>query len=287
MKIPLKRAVLALLIPGTMLIVSACNFFAPQNNQPLDLLDANPAATEVAALRATATVEIDRQNATLDAINTAVRAVDVQSTRIAATLIGRGTPFIDISGLTPLAPTQSAGSSSGTANIESARDPAIVPLVTPGGGAQGNVALTPVDQPQTIVGTPTQLPGAQPPPAATNPPVQANTSQSQLTQITFSRAVGANDCPTAAETTFTTADTEIYVTAVAQVSAGSTIVSRWLRDGAEIASYDWTPDFDIQGACIWFYIPASSIEFVPGSWTVELTINGNAAGSASFTITSS
>lgn len=277
MKIPLKRPVLAILIPATILIVSACNFFAPQN-QPLDLLDANPAATEVAALRATATVETDRQMATLEAINTAVRAVDVQSTRIAATLLARGTAFIDTSLITPLAPTAlAAGSGDGT-TFDSSANSAIAPLVTPGGGAQGNAALTPSNPNPAVLTTPTPLPGAEP------PPTQVALSTGALTQITLTRAVGANDCPTSAETVFTTADAEIYVTAVAQVSAGSQIVSRWLFGGTEIVSYDWIPDFNIDGACIWFYMPASAVEYSVGSWTVELSVDGVTAGSASFTI---
>ncbi len=275
MTIPPKRAILAALIPATMLIVSACNFFAPQN-EPLELLDANPAATEVAALRATATVETDRQMATLEAINTAIRAVDVQSTRIAATLIARGTAVIDIGFLTPLPATDLAAGSGGQP-IDPAGDSDVIPLVTPGGGAQGNAALTPNAPQPTVFTTPTPLPGAE-------QPTQAAVSGGTLSQITLTRAVGANDCPTSAETVFTTADTEIYLTAVAQVSAGSQIVSRWLFGGTEIVAYDWAPDFDIDGACIWFYMPASAVEYTPGTWTVELSVNGVSAGSASFTI---
>ncbi len=277
MTIPPKRAILAALIPATMLIVSACNFFAPQD-QPLELLDANPAATDVAALRATATVETDRQMATLEAINTAVRAVDVQSTRIAATLIARGTAVIDIGFLTPMSPTEAAAGTGGGQPLNQAGDADMLLLVTPGSGAQGNAALTPNIPQPTVFTTPTPLPGAEQP---TQIPV---VSSEALTQITLTRAVGADDCPTSAETVFTTADTEIYVTAVAQVSAGSQIVSRWLFGGTEIVTYDWTPDFDIDGACIWFYMPASAVEYTPGSWAVELSVNGASVGSASFTI---
>ncbi|MDX2162857.1 MAG: hypothetical protein SF162_16180 [bacterium] len=264
-------------------LLSGCNFFAPPQNQPLELLANNPAATEIAALRATATIEYDRMMITMEAVNTAMRAVDLQSTRIASTLVARGTPFVDISAITPFAPTPfGVGGQNASAGVPSASvDTSGLPLVTPGGGAQGNADLTPVVPPPQVLGTPTLLPGAQ---AADPTPAPQALTGSALASVALSRAVGANDCPTQTASQFTTADTDIYVTALATVNAGSTISSRWLRDGAEIVVYDWTPDFALDQACIWFHMPASAVEYVPGNWTVEMTVDGTAAGSATFVI---
>ena len=110
----------------------------------------------------------------------------------------------------------------------------------------------------------------------------------RLYNITMSSAVGADDCPTNPSNSFTTATTEIYVTArAANLGPGSTIVSRWLLEGAEVVNYDWSPSFEIADACIWFYITPSAVEFTPGSWSVELLLDGApAADPVGFTITS-
>lgn len=272
-----------------MLMLGACNFFAPQA-EPLDLLESNDSATEIAALRSTATVETDRMMGTIEAVETSMRAVELQSTRIASTLIARGTPFIDASGITPFAPFDGNVSPDQPPGV----DDGMQPLVTPGGGAQGNSALATLNAQQGILppsnATPTPIVAASNATptfanAANDPAVQSGNGS--LTNITTARAVGADDCPTGSVTSFTTADTEIYVTATAQnVPAGSVIVSRWLREGAEVALYDWSPSFDLADSCIWFYNPAGDTPFSAGSWTVELSIDGAPAGSTTFTMTS-
>src|SRR5215470_2792232 len=100
----MKRLASLSLITSALLFLSACNFFS----QPVDLQTENlqneQAATQIAAVRATATANADRMLVTLSSVQTAVGAVDQQSTRIVATLIAQGTLIVDPSGITPVIP---------------------------------------------------------------------------------------------------------------------------------------------------------------------------------------
>ncbi|MFN8527998.1 MAG: hypothetical protein U0670_05255 [Anaerolineae bacterium] len=275
------RRCIVLLLPMMAAALSACNFFAPPA-QPIELLDSDPASTQIGELRVTATFVTDRLMMTMDAVNTAVRAVDVQSTRIAATLVERGTPFVDTSMLTPLPPTP-AGLNGGSQNVNPGSiASSIAPVITPSGGAQGNTALTPLPAQVNSATTPTPLPSAGDPVVENQTP--AGNTNAPLTDIMLSRSVGPDDCATQSTTQFLTTDTEIYVSARAQVAAGSTIRAQFWRDGAEVVSYDWSPTFDVNGACIWFYMPASAVAYTAGNWSVDLSLNGTIAGSVDFTI---
>lgn len=255
------------------LLLSACNFF----NQPADLqtesLQNELAQTQIAAVRATATVNADRVLITLESAQTAVGNVNLQSTRIASTLIAGGMAFVDASAITPVAPVQDMNMATSTPNSQIA-NPLLTPgapVVNSGGAAQGDTSLiqmtatAPADQ------------------SANDTPADPNAAN--LTNITLTDTVGADDCPIAAANVFTESTTEIYVTAVGNnISAGTTIDSTWWLNGNQMQYYSWTPDFAVNGACIWFRLPAAEVTFTPGNWTVDLTIGGVAAGSASFTI---
>ena len=54
----------------------------------------------------------------------------------------------------------------------------------------------------------------------------------------------------------------------------------FLPGSEQVANYDWTPTFDINGACIWFYIDQSEVAFTPGTWRVQMALNGSPVGSA-------
>lgn len=255
------------------LLLSACNFF----NQPADLqtesLQNELAQTQIAAVRATATVNADRVLITLESAQTAVGNVNLQSTRIASTLIAGGMAFVDASAITPVASVQDMNMATSTPNSQIA-NPLLTPgapVVNSGGAAQGDTSL--------IQTTPT-VPADQ---SANTVPADPNAPN--LANITLTDTVGADDCPVAAANVFTESTTEIYVTAVGNnISAGTTIDSTWWLNGNQMQYYSWTPDFAVNGACIWFRLPASEVTFTPGNWTVDLTIGGAAAGSASFTI---
>jgi hypothetical protein len=256
------------------LLLSACNFF----NQPADLQTENLqnelAQTQIAAVRATATINADRMLITLESAQTAVANVDLQSTSIASTLIAGGMAFVDASGITPVASTQEASVATSTPGSQIA-NPLLTPgapVINSGGAAQGDSALVPT--------TPIA------PNDQATEDVQVDPSAPNLTNITLSDAVGADDCPLSSATSFSSSTTEIYVSAVGNnIPASATLDSLWLLEGTQVQDYSWSPGFVVDGVCIWFRLPSSEVTFTPGNWSVQLTIDGVSAGALDFTIT--
>lgn len=254
--------ILLLLVVG--IGISACNFFTQPTDLQTENLENEIAATQIAQVRETATVNADRLFITLEFAQTAVRDVEIRSTRMASTLIASGMLFVDASGLTLVPPTAEAGAAAGSTAVMSERF--VTPVVSGQGSARSNV---PIQEPPS------------PTPIATADPNVPN-----LTNLTLTERVGGDDCPIGAATSFTTSTTDIYATAVAHnLRPGNLVTSTWTRDGAQAAFYEWSPNFEIAEACIWFHLPASAVEFVPGNWSVQLALDGAPVGSPlTFTI---
>lgn len=270
-------AQLTLLFGGSALaslLLSACNFF----NQPADLQTENlqneQAQTQIAAVRATATINADRMLITLESAQTAVANVDLQSTRIASTLIAGGMAFVDASAITPVASTQEESVATSTPGAQIA-NPLLTPgapVVNSGGAAQGDSALIPT------------TPNA--PDDQATEDIQADPNAPNLTDIRLTDAIGADDCPVSATNSFSSSTTEIYVTAVGNnIPASATLDSIWYLEGTQVQDYSWSPGFAVDGVCIWFRLPSSEVAFTPGNWSVELMIDGVAAGALDFTMT--
>lgn len=256
----MKRLFLMLLLIGAAYALSACNFFSQPGDLQTENLANDLANTEIAAVRQTATVGADRLLVTLQFVETSVGIMQQQGTRIAATMVAAGMPIIDTSAITPIATANDPGATANPANN------LVTPVISGQGAASGNI---------TIQNPPT------PTPLATSDP-----NVPRLDNILLAEQVGPDDCPLGASTTFSGATTDIYATAIAyNLSSANTLSSRWLRDGTEIARYDWTPNFNITQACIWFHLPSAAVEFVPGNWSVEITLDGGLVGSPiNFTI---
>ncbi len=110
--------------------------------------------------------------------------------------------------------------------------------------------------------------------AATPSPAPPN-----LYNAVTARGVGANDCALATVSQFTTADVSIYVVATASnIQPGMTLASRWFYEGQEVIRHTFKPDFAINQNCIWFFIDPEETPFNPGSWTVQLELNGQPVG---------
>jgi hypothetical protein len=219
----------------------------PQNEVELTLVAQNVALrTQIAAVYETATIDADRLQVTIEYMNTLVARAQEQRGQLQATLVAQG------GGSAPVA-TVAAGSPAPLQLTPNTTDV----LVTP------NPQITPAETPTPPPGVPT------------------------LTNIVMSPDVGADDCATQPTTTFSATNTsEIYVVATANnITPGTNLLSRWNIAGATIV-HDFTPDFEIDGNCIWFFIDQSEAEFLPGTWNVALEINGTPVGQpVQFTIT--
>jgi hypothetical protein len=248
-------------------VASGCNFFAPPAAEQTLIGEHASTATQIANIRQSATMLADRLEITLENAQTAVRAADAQSTRIAATLLATGMPFIDTRNITPLfatpVPSEFVGSNGAPPPVF-----AITP-VTSGEGAQGNSTLQSQPPPTSIAET------------------TIDPDAPRLSDIVMTETIGADDCPTSPTTVFPTNAEGVYVSAVAHnLSQNNIIVSRWLREGNEVVNYNWSPGFDIEEGCIWFYMPATDVDFSAGNWSVELELDGVPAGQpVTFTVT--
>ncbi len=243
------------LLALTALLASAC---ARQNEIELTLAAQNAALREqMTGVFGTATIEADRMLVTLDYMGTRVAQVDQQNLNLQATLIARGTSPSAIGPLDPdsvtLIPTSSADVTGGNVPPQ-----------------QGSAQTSP-----PVVVTP-----------GTSDAVIAAPTEPALTNVVTASGVGSDDCATGSVSSFSASTAEIYVVATAlNILPGTQIASRWQVSGQEVF-FDFTPDFEIDGACIWFFINQSDVPFTPGNWNVQLEINGTPAGSAvQFSIT--
>ncbi|MBK8020668.1 MAG: hypothetical protein IPK19_04365 [Chloroflexi bacterium] len=264
-----------ILIALSALTLSACNFFSQPADIQTENLQNEVARTQIAGIRATGTVEAERLAITAEFAQQAVANAALQSTRIASTLMAQGTPFVELPDLAGVAeanpileqpPAEIPQTLPTQAGLPAISNPLITPgaptaaiVVTQGASARGDAPLA---QP-----TPTLVAGA------------GSAGGSGLTNIQVSARVGADDCAVNPATTFSAGITDLYVVANATISAGATLSARWAQEGVEIAFYEWTPDFDIGGGCIWFHLPSSDAALTSGNWTVQLAVNSSPVGS--------
>ena len=251
------------------LFPSACQFFAaPSNEQTLVAQNAE-LNTQIAAVRASATVDADRLQVTLEYVQTAVDHVDGQTQSLQATLIAQGTlpSSIDLNAITPDIPITLT---TPAPLVQDNTLPQITPIsITPGAGG--------ADAPPLVLAPAT--PGAAVTEAVSAGTPGAPTGGASLTNVVTAENVGSDDCATRMTTTFSTATQDIYVVATASgLTPQDRVTSRWFANGSEVISYDWSPNFNIDRACIWFFIDQSEVDFVPGDWQVQLEMNGSPVG---------
>lgn len=254
------------------LTVSGCGSVLGPTDAEMTLQAQNQdLSTQIADLRQTATVEVDRMMITVEHAATEVRSVAFQRDALRATLIARGTDpgFLDVTG--PVGATLPDGISAENL-LPQATAIGAVPAVTPVGAAP--VAIDPA----AIAAAPVEAVSTATPPPAQGP---------RLTNATLATGVGSNDCALNSLTTFETTTPEIYIVATAQdFPAGTVMTARWALEGQVMGSYDIPFSFEIQNACVWAYIDQSDFPFTPGNWTVELLVNQlPSVGPLPFTIT--
>lgn len=253
----MRRFFIVTLLIGAAYALNGCNFFSQPTDLQTENLAIEVANTEIAAVRQTATGSADRLLATLQSVETAVGSMQQQGTRIAATMVAAGMSIIDTSAITPL---PNAGASPVPGDN-------LVTAVVGEGGARANISI-------------------QAPPTPT-PIATADPNTPRLGNIVLAEQVGVDDCPLGVTTTFASAAARIYATAIAyNLTPAHLVTADFTRDGQPVVSYEWTPSFNIAQGCIWFELPATAVEFVPGNWSVQLALNGTPAGApVNFTIT--
>ena len=112
--------------------------------------------------------------------------------------------------------------------------------------------------------------------------------QPMLFNLITAEGVGSNDCALSSVTSFSADIPQIYVVATAaNITAGSTLGANWYLGDTLLTKQEFSPKDDINDNCIWFYAEPVDFPFTPGSYRVELLINGNVAtgAQANFTIT--
>ncbi len=203
--------------------------------------------TQISAIRATATVDAERLQVTLEYMGTLVGRAEEQRSQLQATLVARGSD------------PSSIGADASQFNT---------PLPTPGNGVVNNV-------PEAGLATP--VPTVEITPQAVAPTLQ---------DIVMAPGVDSNDCALNPTSTFPIDTAEIYVVATGvNLTAGTNVAARFSIAGQEIR-HEFTPDFDINGNCIWFFIDENDLPFIAGTWSVQLELNGaSASGPIPFTIT--
>jgi len=223
-------------------------------------------ATAAAFARATATYEADRREVTRIAAFEALGRASNRQSRLVNTLEALDLPRPDVRLITPEMLPTSALRATSTPEVVS--------------GVGGVTIAAPTLDPN-LTPTPTPLPTDVLPPTNTLSP-----DAPRLAGVVTTTGVDSNDCPLSPTSTFSTATPEIYVAATAfNISPGDIIASRWLKDGAEVALFDFAPDFNINGACIWFFANQTDFPFTAASaYQIDITINNNIVQTLTFTV---
>ena len=223
-------------------------------------------ATAAAAARSTATLESDRRAVTLIAAQDNLARASQRQSRLVNTIEALDLPRPDVRLITPSVMPTSAIRATATPDI----------LSEVGGITLAAPTLDPNLTP-TFTPAPTDILSSTRTPAPNEP---------RLAGVVTSTGVNSDDCPLSPTSTFSATTEQIYVAATAfNITVGDVVASRWLKDGAEVAYYEFLPDFAINGACIWFFVDQTDFTFTTGGdYRIEVTINNNIVQTLTFTI---
>jgi hypothetical protein len=224
--------------------------------------------TQVADLSLSATIQVARARTTLDFITTRSAAAATQSQFLESTLVATG-----------FAPDALANFRQ--QQIQERPTPTITPTfaLSPESANENAVLTTTPTQATATATVPAVSPYA---PVQAASPTQAfivDVNAPHLENPVLATGVDSDDCAIGVTTQFSTSSPAIYVVAEAvNVPSGSTIESRWFRGVEPVGPvYTFAPDFDIERACIWFFVDSSDFEFIAGQYSVDLTLNGVSA----------
>lgn len=121
----------------------------------------------------------------------------------------------------------------------------------------------------------------------TNVPENTATDSVEFGDVVTAAAIGSGNEPQQVRSEFSLDnDPIIYVVAeVQRVDAGTTLFSRWSRDGDVFEdSPSITADEEYTDTYLEFHIEPIEGEFEPGDYTVQIYVNGNPGPSTEFTV---
>ncbi|MDX2076888.1 MAG: hypothetical protein SFZ02_10685 [bacterium] len=242
-----------------LILLSACG--ASSTDQQTMVAYNTAIATQRAVFYLTATVDAERGFVTLDAIQDRIDRAMVQRQFMLSTLEARGVDISRLPQLTTPTPAPFSPTPSDSSAITATPMIGDTPLPTA-------VVVT------LIAITPTANIAQQSPAQNT-----ANTN-SPLRDVVMAQGVGDDDCAVGITNTFSVNTAEIYVVARAVgVQAGTNLGASWAKaDGTALVRFDFTPDFDIEDACIWFFAAPEDFPFEAGGYSVVLDINNVPVG---------
>jgi hypothetical protein len=85
----------------------------------------------------------------------------------------------------------------------------------------------------------------------------------------------ADGCVVSPQISFSTDVSKIYATMRAlNVEAGLQMSVAWAYEGAEVHRESFSLDRDWSEICLWFFIDTSTVEMLPGNWTVQMFADG-------------
>ncbi|MFW5709316.1 MAG: hypothetical protein ACOCX5_03745 [Chloroflexota bacterium] len=250
---PFRFGLLTLLV--SMLLV-ACGETSGTAQQTLVAHDASM-GTLRAAVAATSTANVERLLSTLDYSELQLTRVNEISGRMQSTLRARD---IDINLSITQTPTPGPTS-------------AIVVATSTAPPPPGNFTPSPTRE---ITATPTDVP-VTPVFSTPTPTSQIIISNDKLRDVVLATGVGSDDCATDAVDSFTSEADQIYIVARAfDIAPGTTVTSVWERTstGEALATFAFTPDFEIDDECIWFFATPEDFAFTPGNYRVTLQVEG-------------
>lgn len=232
------------------LLIGAC---ARQNEVELSLVSTNVVLrTEIAQIQDTATVAADRLQITVEYAATLVAQAQSQNGELRATLVSRGSDPTELDAINeqPITPLPTVESS--------IPDIGVTPFAPPPGNDSAGTDTN--TNPDTG--------------AVTQEVAIGDTGTPALSNIVMARSVGSNDCAQEITSNFTISDDSIYVVATALNITPGTTISAQYNIGSEIIEHSFTPSFNIDENCIWFFTDQTDVAFTAGSWSVTLLING-------------
>lgn len=252
-------------ILATLLLVAACTGTPSQVQLATEH---SLAGTQIANLRATDSVQNARLLTTLDFVSTQVGMAATQSRFLKATLETLGTPEEALNRYQQ----EMIGSLLQPPTAQST--PTESPEVAAGDDNPGPTRAPATPEPTRPIVTmnfPTQRPSAT---------IEATVDPDRptLTNTVTASGVQDNDCALDSVSQFSADTLEIYVVAtVNNAPANTRFTSRWYRGEELLVEFDYTPDFEINGECIWFFAEPADFTFTSGEYSVQMLINGEPA----------